>query len=82
MNNPSIIDVRTPDEFMEEHLEGSINIPYVEIPDRLDEIRKLQLPILICCETGDESKQVTAYLKSEGITCENGGLWFELENKI
>lgn len=81
MNTATIIDVRTTEEFLEKHAEKSINIPYVEIPERLEEIRLLNKPLIICCETGNESKQVAAYLNHNGITCKNGGCWFNLENE-
>lgn len=80
MKNAIIIDVRTVEEFEIEHAHGSINIPYVEVPERLAEIKLLSKPIIICCETGNESKQVAAYLNYNGIECTNGGCWYELEN--
>lgn len=39
-NNKTIIDVRTPMEFMGGHVTGSINIPLNEIPQRVEEIKK------------------------------------------
>jgi phage shock protein E len=74
----SIIDVRTPGEFMGGHVAGSINIPLQEIPDRLDEIKAMKGEIVLCCASGNRSGQATAYLKSQGIACENGGSWFEV----
>jgi len=39
MKNITIIDVRTPQEFAAGHVEGSINIPLQELPQRIEEIR-------------------------------------------
>lgn len=75
---PTIIDVRTPQEFMGGHVVGSINIPLQEIQQRLDEIKSIQQPIVLCCASGNRSGQVASFLKSNGISCENGGSWLEV----
>ena len=33
-----LVDVRTPEEFAARHLEGAVNIPLNELPERLDEL--------------------------------------------
>lgn len=73
-----IIDVRTPEEFMDGNVVGSLNIPLHEIQDRLEEIKQLQGPIILCCASGGRSGQATAYLRHQGLDCENGGSWIEL----
>lgn len=82
MNNhkKTIVDVRTHGEFIGGHVAGSINIPLQEIPQRLDEIKKLQQPITLCCASGNRSGQATNFLKSFGIKCENGGSWMTVKN--
>jgi rhodanese-related sulfurtransferase len=74
----TIIDVRTPSEFMGGRVADSINIPLQEIQQRLDEIKQLSQPIILCCASGNRSGQATAYLKSLGIECENGGSWMDV----
>ncbi len=74
----TIIDVRTVGEFMGGHVAGSINIPLQEIPHKVDEIKGMNQPILLCCASGNRSGQATAYLQSRGIACENGGSWLEV----
>ena len=37
-DEPLVIDVRSPGEFAEEHLEGALNIPVGELEGRLDEL--------------------------------------------
>ena len=74
----TIVDVRTPQEFMGGNVAGSINIPLQEIQQRLDEIKSLDQPIILCCASGNRSGQATAFLKSQGIACENGGSWLEV----
>lgn len=80
-NNQTIIDVRTPAEFSEGHVAGSINIPLAEITSRIADIQGLQQPIVLCCASGNRSGQATAYLQSLGIACENGGSWLDVNFK-
>ena len=80
-NNRVIIDVRSDMEFMGGSVAGSINIPLHEIPNRLDEIKAMDNPIL-CCASGNRSGQAVNYLKANGIECENGGGWMEVNYQI
>lgn len=77
-NKKTIVDVRTPAEFMGGNVAGSINIPLQEIQQRLDEIKKLQQPIVLCCASGGRSGQATAFLQNCDIECENGGSWMDV----
>ena len=79
MNKKIIVDVRTPEEFNSGHVDGSVNIPLQEIQQRMDEIRKFSQPVVLCCASGGRSGQAAAYLKSQGIKCENGGSWISLK---
>ncbi|HRG90611.1 MAG TPA: rhodanese-like domain-containing protein [Chitinophagales bacterium] len=81
MSKPTVVDVRTPGEFMGGHVAGSINIPLQEIQERLDEIKSLPQPIVLCCASGNRSGQATYFLKQQGIDCSNGGSWLEVNSK-
>ncbi len=74
----TIIDVRTPAEFMGGHVNGSINIPLNELPYRLEQIREMAEPRILCCASGMRSGQAEGYLKSQSIECENGGSWLNV----
>lgn len=76
-----IVDVRTPAEYMEGHLAQSINIPLNEIQDRLGEFKAMQ-PIILCCASGIRSNKATNFLKQNGIECQDGGSWLDMQNKI
>ena len=78
----TIVDVRTPSEFMGGHAAGSINIPLQEIQTRIEEIANMVQPIVLCCASGNRSGQATVYLKSLGIDCENGGSWMDVNYKF
>jgi len=73
-----IIDVRTPAEFMGGHVADSVNIPLNTLRDRLDEIKAIEQPIILCCASGGRSGQAAAFLKQEGVLCENGGGWMQV----
>lgn len=75
MKDVVIIDVRTRAEFSGGHVAGSKNIPLQELPERLEEIRAIGKPIVLCCASGIRSANATQYLKNQGIECSNGGSW-------
>jgi rhodanese-related sulfurtransferase len=74
----TIVDVRTPAEFMGGHVAGSVNIPLQEIPDRLEELKNLKAPLVLCCASGNRSGQAQRFLSQHGIECANGGPWTEV----
>ncbi len=78
MNQKTIVDVRTPGEFMGGNVAGSINIPLQEIQQRIDEIKNLPKPIVLCCASGGRSSMATSFLQSNGIECSNAGSWVNL----
>lgn len=78
MEAKTIIDVRTPGEFMGGNVAGSINIPLGEITSRLDEIKNMEQPIILCCASGGRSGQATMFLKQNGVDCFNGGSWLDV----
>jgi rhodanese-related sulfurtransferase len=74
----TIVDVRSPGEFMGGHVKGSINIPLQGITKRIDELKKLKQPFVLCCASGNRSGQAFEYLAQEGIECYNGGSWLDV----
>ncbi len=73
----TIIDVRTPEEFMGGHVAGSINIPLNEIPDKLDELKEME-NIVLCCASGNRSGRASMFLKQNKIDCLDGGSWMDV----
>ena len=78
----AVIDVRTPAEYMGGHVAGSINVPLSTIRDRIADIKEMNQPIILCCASGGRSGQATAFLKQEGVVCENGGGWMQLNGLV
>ena len=64
----TIIDVRTPEEFAEGHIEGAINIP-VEYPDYIDRVSRLDPngTYAVYCRSGNRSQPAVAGMASAGI---------------
>ncbi|MCT4562309.1 MAG: rhodanese-like domain-containing protein [Crocinitomicaceae bacterium] len=74
----TIIDVRSYGEYMGGHVSGSINIPLQEVPNKIEEIKNMEQPIVLCCASGNRSGQATAFLQANGVRCENGGSWLDV----
>jgi len=74
----TIVDVRTVGEFSGGHVAGSINIPLQEINRRMDELKKLEQPLVLCCASGNRSGQATSFLSTQGVECYNGGSWMSV----
>jgi len=70
-----IIDVRTVDEFVSGHVNGSKNIVLNVIPGKVAEIKALNKKIIAVCRSGARSGQATSFLKQQGIDVINGGPW-------
>lgn len=81
-NGAIIVDVRTPGEFKNGHIKGSINIPLDEIKNKTTELKNKNKVIITCCRSGNRSGIAKSTLQSAGIECYNGGPWNALDNQI
>jgi phage shock protein E len=63
-----IIDVRTAEEFNEEHYPNALNIPVDQIRQRLTEFGEKNTPIVVYCASGSRSAFAARMLKSAGYT--------------
>lgn len=61
-----LIDVRTPSEYRNGHIEGSVNFPLDRIMDVADAIGDKDTPIFVYCHSGARSAQATALLNRMG----------------
>lgn len=57
-----IIDVRTPSEFVSDHLSSAINIPLPRLADSLDRL-PAQDPVYVVCRTGQRALRAVAQLR-------------------
>jgi rhodanese-related sulfurtransferase len=74
----SIVDVRTPEEYMGGHVANSINIPLQVLAQNIEQLKQLKQPIVLCCASGNRSGQATQFLTQLGIDCVNGGSWMDV----
>ncbi len=77
-----IIDVRTPNEFLGGHIKKSKNIPLNEISSRINEIRSLNKPVIVCCQSGMRSSQAVSLLQKNNVEVINGGGWQKLNLEL
>ncbi|HEY8690361.1 MAG TPA: rhodanese-like domain-containing protein [Chitinophagaceae bacterium] len=73
-NNATIVDVRTPEEFVESHFPNAINIPLDQVQQRINEFIKMPKPIITYCRSGARSGMAMSFLTQSGIAeVQNGG---------
>jgi rhodanese-related sulfurtransferase len=77
-NKCTIVDVRSYEEFMGGHVADSINIPLQTIPERIEELKELTMPLVLCCASGNRSGQAQHFLSQHGVDCYNGGSWLDV----
>ena len=63
---PLLLDVREPWEFETCHIDGSINIPMGQVPQRLDELHDAE-EIVVICHQGVRSRQVILFLQQQEL---------------
>ncbi len=73
--NATLVDVREPYELETEgFVEGAINIPLGEVPERLEEFKSFQKPLVVFCRSGNRSGSAAQFLEQNGLEeVVNGG---------
>lgn len=62
-----LIDVRSPQEYKETHLDGSINIPVYDIEEKCKEIiPDKESVIIVYCQSGGRSSKAVKILEKQG----------------
>ena len=74
-NGAILIDVRTPGEYSNGKPRNSKNIPLDKIDGKMGDIKKLNKPVVLVCQSGMRSGRATSMLKNSGIEAYNGGGW-------
>jgi rhodanese-related sulfurtransferase len=77
-----ILDVRSPGEYKQGHIKGSLNTPLNDLSQHITKLKK-DTTIITCCASGMRSASAKSILKSNGfIQVHNGGGWSSLQNKL
>jgi phage shock protein E len=63
-----IVDVRTVEEFEEEHFPNALNIPVDQIQRRMIEFGEKDKPLVLYCASGARSAYAAKVLRSAGYT--------------
>lgn len=77
-----IIDVRSPEEYKSGHITQSVNIPLNRIPEKVNELKRKNKPIITCCRSGARSGMAADQLRNAGIKVANGGPWNALKAQM
>ena len=65
-SNAMPVDVRTPEEYRDGHIPGSINVPLQQIEDIDLEVSDMSTPRFVYCRSGARSRHATAMLQEMG----------------
>lgn len=81
-NGAYLVDVRTPAEFAEGHVNRSVNIPLDQLSNRLEDFSR-ETPIVVFCRSGNRSALALAMLAHHGFTkVVNGGTWQQIDKIV
>ncbi len=70
-----LVDVRTPGEFLDGHVKGSVNIPLDRLTNQIIQLKNKK-NIVVFCRSGNRSAQAKTILEQNGIgNVINGGAW-------
>lgn len=70
-----LVDVRTPGEFADGHVKGSVNIPLDKVTIEIEKFKNKK-NIIVFCRSGNRSGQAKSILEQQGIAnVINGGTW-------
>lgn len=72
----ALVDVRSPEEFSQDHYPGARNIPLTLIAERAKELGSTDTPVILYCNSGSRSAPALRQLKRLGFqkTVNAGGL--------
>lgn len=74
-----IVDVRTPQEYSEGHIDKTVNIPLPLLSDSIEVLKKYENVVLIC-RSGGRASRAKKQLEESGFTnVYNGGGWQSLK---
>lgn len=81
-NGAIILDVRTQREWDKGHIENSKHIPLNDLQNHVDELKQMNKPFVVCCESGVRSAKAAKFLNLNNIEATNGGGWVNLNKKL
>ena len=77
-----LVDVRSPGEFADGNVKGSVNIPLDQVQNQLAKFKDKE-SIVVFCRSGNRSSQAKSILEQNGFTnVTNGGTWLDVNAAI
>lgn len=74
LNNGTVVDVRSAQEFSQGHFPGAVNIPLDKIAASIQEFKQMKQPIVTYCRSGNRSGMAVNILRLAGLSdVYNGG---------
>lgn len=77
-----LLDVRTAKEFNSNSLPNSKNIPLQELHNHVDELKHMNKPFIVYCESGIRSAKAAKFLNLNNIDTLNGGGWRSVKRVV
>jgi len=72
--NAQLIDVRAKNKFETGYIQGSRNIPFTQLKDRMEEIRAIENPIIIICDMGVQAGAAVQLIGKDNVFRLEGGI--------
>ncbi len=63
-----VVDVRTKDEYEEEHYPNALNVPIDQVQHRMAEFGEKSKPVIVYCASGARSAYAAKLLKAAGYS--------------
>lgn len=82
INEGTIVDVRSPEEFERQHYPNAVNIPLDQVLQKVNVFKEIPKPVIAYCRSGNRSGLAVTMLKQAGIAeVINGGALEDLLQK-
>ena len=72
--NAQLIDIRAKKKFETGYIQGSRNIPFTELKDRIEEIRAIEQPVIIVCDMGIQAGAAVQMIGKDNVYRLDGGI--------
>ena len=81
-NGALIVDVRSRDEFQQGHINGSVNLPLMELGTHIKELKRKEYAVITVCRSGARSSLAKDLLVKNDVEAYNGGSWLDLKSRL
>ena len=72
--NAQLIDIRAKKKYVTGYIQGSRNIPFTELKERLEEVRAIENPVIIICDMGATAGAAIQMIGRDNVYRLEGGI--------